>query len=817
MSGTGYPDWIGVSQRRRLSALLEWQPRKIFCTTWPQMSQDVTQPNLPAPEPKANQRALAVLKLLKTEDLSEARSLIEASPMLLDDDTDRSLQDILAAVPEADHLMGREVKEQERQATLDRVGWALGLLRRCREVGTAEAFAELAAGKSLDTRQALYPDELFSLTTRAYESWGKFKLTGDEGALREAIERFQALLAHPSFEKSRLLFRVFMLEQTAAAMLASYEWEGRVNELTSAIQLFARVATETPESSIDWPLRVLRLGQAYQTRFKVLRADSDLQHALKEIDAFLDVAGKVLPYDAVAEMGPWFRNAYRKTNRPEWLDREVRFYERRLSLLEPRSEQDIPLKVNIGDALRVRYEHRNDPEDLTRALSYLEEAAPRMPHSKWRPTALGNLAYVRLLQFRSKRDLGDLEKAIALLAEALSAKEYTSKEKQRSGNWLLEALLEYKAATGSDVAPGMIEAAARLVNESAGKLLLEAVDEKILAGGAESANPSSELKGGLRFFGQNKAVQRWRFEARHKRLWARIYLIVFALASLVLFGAAAIAWARVSSHWAGTAIAVVGVAIQYFAWRLSSPLSRVAAGIEEDLESLHRSLSDWDDAAARQIVADTREHGKPFALFLRGFESEAADRPLNWDAELGPQYFQVLTPQVGLLERNLKAALAAHLPAITVANPADLLIVTRGTEDHIPRIVLPIKEWGQLVSALADAALLIVMDCREFSPGVEMELAMLAHSGHARKTIIVLSDGSDHDEGLSIEWMAGLLRSRADSISPPLDKYIRATKDDARLRPFPNVVLSNELSWATIERMVKPCQLLAMIDQAPSR
>jgi len=786
------------------------------------MSQDVAQPNPPVPEPRdggeTNPRALAIFKLLKTKDLSEAQSLVEASPILLDDETDQDLQNVLAAVPEADQLIGREVKEQERQAALHRVGWALGLLRRCREVGTAKAFAELAAGKSLDTRQTLYPDALLSLTSRAYESWSKFKLSGDHGALREAIKRFQALLAHPGFEKSRLLFRVFMLEQTASAMLALYQGEGRVNELTSAIQLFARAATETPESSIDWPMRVLRVGQAYQTRFKLLHADSDLQHALKEIDAFLDVVGKALPSDVVAGMGPWFRNAYRETNRPEWLDREVRLYERTLSLLDPQSEQSIPLKINIGDALRVRYEHRNDPGDLTRALLYLEEAAPRMPHSQWRPTALGDLAYVRLLQFRSKHDLGDLERAIALFEEALSAKECTIKERRRLGNWLLEALLEHRAATGSDATPGRIKEVAHLVRESAGKLLLEAFDEEILAGGAEPTNLSSELKGGLRLFGQNKAVQRWRFEARYKRQSVRIILIVSVVASLVLFVAASIAWARGSSHWVGTAIAVVGVAIQYCAWRMSSPLSREAAGIEEDLERLKRSLAAWDDAKARQIVSDAQEHGKPFALFLRGFELEAADRPLNWDEKIGPQYFQVLTPQAGLVERKLKTALDAHLPAITIANPADLLILTHDTEGQIPRIVLPAKQWMRFVSTLADAAILIVMDCREFSLGVETELAMLVHGGHVWKTIIVLSDEDDNGAGVLMAMMAEVFRSEADLISPSLDKYVRATKNDARLRLFPNVVLSDELSWATIERMVGALSVsVSMIDQAPSR
>ena len=125
---------------------------------------------------------------------------------------------------------------------------------------------------------------------------------------------------------------------------------------------------------------------------------------------------------------------------------------------------------------------------------------------------------------------------------------------------------------------------------------------------------------------------------------------------------------------------------------------------------------------------------------------------------------------------------------------------------------------GRLVSALADAAILIVMDCREFSPGVETELAMLTHRGHVRKTIIVLSDEDDNDEGEWIAWMAELLGSDAALISPPLEKYIRATKNDARLRPFPNVVLFNELSWATIERMVGALSVFnSMIDQAPSR
>ncbi len=60
--------------------------------------------------------------------------------------------------------------------------------------------------------------------------------------------------------------------------------------------------------------------------------------------------------------------------------------------------------------------------------------------------------------------------------------------------------------------------------------------------------------------------------------------------------------------------------------------------------AVRRSLEAWDDVEARQIVADSREHAKPFALFPRGFAFAAADRPFDPDAKAGPRYFQSLTP-----------------------------------------------------------------------------------------------------------------------------------------------------------------------------
>lgn len=199
-----------------------------------------------------------------------------------------------------------------------------------------------------------------------------------------------------------------------------------------------------------------------------------------------------------------------------------------------------------------------------------------------------------------------------------------------------------------------------------------------------------------------------------------------------------------------------------------------------------RKKAAGDHVRAAMIMHEYQVTRRPFALYLRSFESEAYDYLTPEKA--GEQRWQMTSMLAPCpMEDGLATALEGKLPVIAIANPSDLIL--RG---RIPKLQLPNDSWRAVLENLVEHAHMIVMDCEELAPGVEFELETIRRAGRVESAIIVLPDSD-------AESYPGLMDAMAEYRGFVIERRERPRKEHPALSGFPRVAYAHEVVFADLE------------------
>jgi tetratricopeptide (TPR) repeat protein len=139
------------------------------------------------------------------------------------------------------------------------------------------------------------------------------------------------------------------------------------------------------------------------------------------------------------------------TGEPGALDQAVISARTAVNRSRPRHRDRAAALALLGTALRVRFEHRGDGEDLASAVTACREAVAQTPrHDRDQPRRMGDLGVALQARFRATGDSGSLDEAIALLRRAAARRTRDSDRSAELQSNLGAALLSRFSGTGEE-------------------------------------------------------------------------------------------------------------------------------------------------------------------------------------------------------------------------------------------------------------------------------------------------------------------------------------------------------------------------------
>lgn len=213
------------------------------------------------------------------------------------------------------------------------------------------------------------------------------------------------------------------------------------------------------------------------------------------------------------------------------------------------------------------------------------------------------------------------------------------------------------------------------------------------------------------------------------------------------------------------------------------------AHVMDDMNAMwneQRKKAADDHARAAMIMHEYQVTRRPFALYLRSFETEAYDYLTPEKAD--EQRWQMTTHLApSPLEEGLATALEGKLGVIAIANPSDLMM--RG---RVPKLQLPNEGWRTVLENLVEHAHMIVMDCEELAPGVEFELDTIRRAGKTGSAILVLPNPN-------AESKASITDAFAQYRGYVVEPRERPRKEHPALSGFPRVAYEDEVVFDQLE------------------
>jgi len=182
---------------------------------------------------------IEVLQAFLTADTwAESRRIVEAHPELLTDAADALLGRMVDAAREKGDERAVRLFEEHR-----------ALLRRCREAGVEQAFAERGGATQI-------PPEFQDDLRQAQEGVER----GDLAALDQAIAAWKRILTHSAFAHADERFRLAAWNDAGGAYLRRYWVQGQWADLEAAIEYAQRAVDLTPQDSPDLLNHLNNLG-----------------------------------------------------------------------------------------------------------------------------------------------------------------------------------------------------------------------------------------------------------------------------------------------------------------------------------------------------------------------------------------------------------------------------------------------------------------------------------------------------------------------------------------------------------------------------
>jgi CHAT domain-containing protein len=302
----------------------------------------------------------------------------------------------------------------------------LSLLRRCREVGAAAAFAEKIGVRveELERRKAkgAVPAVFASWLATAQQAERRFLQTDDRNALATAVEAWRQILEHPAFQTAPLEFRCAVLNYAGGTFLRCYWTQGRAADLERALTFCTEALDTTPPDSPDRPSILNNLGNGLRARYARSGRLDDLDAAIAAYEQALDTTPPDSPDRPgyLNNLGNGLRARYARSGRLDDLDAAIAAYEQALDTTPPDSPDRSGYLNNLGNGLRVRYARSGRLDDLDAAIAAWQQALDTTPpDSPNRPGYLNNLGNGLHARYARSRRLEDLDAAIAAYEQAL--------------------------------------------------------------------------------------------------------------------------------------------------------------------------------------------------------------------------------------------------------------------------------------------------------------------------------------------------------------------------------------------------------------
>ena len=214
----------------------------------------------------------------------------------------------------------------------------LSLLRRCREVGAAAAFAEKIGVRveELERREArgAVPAVFAFWLATAQQAERRFLQTDDRNALATAVEAWRQILEHPAFQTAPLEFRCAVLNDAGGTFLRCYWAQGRAADLERALTFWTEALAATPPDSPDRPSILNNLGTGLSDRYARSGRLEDLDAAIAAYEQALDTTPPDSPDrpSRLNNLGNGLRDRYARSGRLEELDAAIAAYEQALEI-----------------------------------------------------------------------------------------------------------------------------------------------------------------------------------------------------------------------------------------------------------------------------------------------------------------------------------------------------------------------------------------------------------------------------------------------------------------------------------------------------
>jgi hypothetical protein len=272
-------------------------------------------------------------------------------------------------------------------------------------------------------------------------------------------------------------------------------------------------------------------------------------------------------------------------------------------------------------------------------------------------------------------------------------------------------------------------------------------------------------------------------------LWDRAIKVVLGMVGVVLVGviAAVALLVRRPTGWAALEGLVVALAFAAVAWlRRRGWLIMDQLDASERHQRLAAAEQAESDAAARRVLADHADTGRPYGLFLRAFEVEGSRHLVELE---GLETWATVQPVLGagLIETRLQEVLGGRLPLVGVQNPtANAPYGTRG----IPKLALPDEHWREVVRGLVAGADLIVLQPAGPSRGLTAELSIILDEGRETDTVVVFGKETVDAVGLS-RFVLGSV-----GVEHSNERWL---VEGPELADFPRFAVSDDLDPGTIE------------------
>jgi CHAT domain-containing protein len=397
-------------------AMLEAAARQAMAAL---LAADQTPDEAPASAATTDASALiqALDAFLNARTWTDSYREVQAHPELLSDEALALLEQRIAAACTVGNSRAVAFFEEH-----------LSLLRRCREVGAAAAFAEKIGVRveELERRKAkgAVPAVFASWLATAQQAKRRFLQTGDRNALTTAVEAWRQILEHPAFQTAPLEFRCAVLNDAGGTFLRCYWAQGRAADLERALTFWTEALAATPPDSPARPGYLTNLGGGLRDRYARSGRLEDLDAAIAAWQQALDTTPPDSPDrpSILNNLGNGLHARYARSGRLEDLDAAIAAWQQALDTTPPDSPDRPSRLTNLGVGLRDRYARSGRLEDLDAAIAALQQALDTTPpDSPARPGYLNNLGGGLSDRYARSGRLEDLDAAIAAWQQARDA------------------------------------------------------------------------------------------------------------------------------------------------------------------------------------------------------------------------------------------------------------------------------------------------------------------------------------------------------------------------------------------------------------